>query len=565
MPGIFGFTRDFLEDTKAHFALEDMQRLLHHSKNDAFDGLFQDDLVCASRVHLSIEQPTAQPYTSGALRLWLDGELFYQQALISRHQLQSGNDGEIFLRLYQKTQDLAFLSELDGVFAGVLVDTQAQKVFLFGDRFGLRHLYFAQIQGRLVWASETKAFLAAPGFTPKVDTQAFETFFFVGQLLENQSWLDGVQLLPSGSVLTWNIRQGSSQIQNYWNWTHIKPIEETNEDVIVEELLRLFKRAVEECCRSEKRVGLLLSGGQDSRAILAAMPELSYPTHAITFGTLFSDDVKLAKIVARKKGVVHHVLELTQDNWLEQRVGGVWWTDGQLDMMHMHATSVLNETSTPFDINLDGFCGDTVIGGFYEDESAPNLPVKQQNRARRFIALGSRLLGVRLHTRFPFMDNALVDFAVGLPVRYRYDFQIYQKMLLRGFGEYYRNIPWQFIGMPINWPKKYLPYMQQLRKLRDKISARNPNTWIQRTLGSTQFVDYARWIRRHPGSTWARSVLESNSALYPEYLPKAQVLEWLNDHLSGKNNFSTSLFRVLTFEVWLQQTLAGRFRPDLLT
>jgi asparagine synthase (glutamine-hydrolysing) len=84
------------------------------------------------------------------------------------------------------------------------------------------------------------------------------------------------------------------------------------------------------------QVGLALSGGLDSRAILAAIPDSNRPIHAVTFGKIGSNDIKFAAIAAKIKGATRHVFEISGEGWLQSRFSKAWYTDGQLDLQHMH-------------------------------------------------------------------------------------------------------------------------------------------------------------------------------------------------------------------------------------
>ena len=83
-------------------------------------------------------------------------------------------------------------------------------------------------------------------------------------------------------------------------------------DEVAEELGRLFIDAVNRRC-NQKGIGVCLSGGLDSRAILAAMPNRQEPIHTITFGKRGCDDIRIASKVAKIKGASHHVVPAHQE------------------------------------------------------------------------------------------------------------------------------------------------------------------------------------------------------------------------------------------------------------
>ena len=107
----------------------------------------------------------------------------------------------------------------------------------------------------------------------------------------------------------------------------------------------------------------MLSGGLDSRAIVAALTDDAAPFQMATFGQDHSAHIAIAARVARVRGGEHHVQNLSPANWIEERFAGVWWTDGQLNLLDMHGAEKLGERRNWFDVNISGFIGDLTMGG----------------------------------------------------------------------------------------------------------------------------------------------------------------------------------------------------------
>jgi len=200
-------------------------------------------------------------------------------------------------------------------------------------------------------------------------------------MVGDETWLRGVELVPAATVITWDIASASiARKHRYWWWNEIKPLTgKIDEDLLTEELGRLFRGAVARRSSGSKTIGLTLSGGLDSRAILAAMPG-GRSLHAVTFGKKGCGDILIASRAARVKGAAHHVAEMNSANWLEQRCNGVWWTDGQFNLLHMNALAGLPLMSQLYDISLDGFLGDAVLGGSYISDREAGVVEKIDSR-----------------------------------------------------------------------------------------------------------------------------------------------------------------------------------------
>lgn len=558
VPGLVGFTCVAKHNPNPGLVLRRMQDMITHHDFYERDELFCDNYLCATRSHLGSIGRKPQPFHGDGIYVWLDGE-FYNQEEIAPQRTSASGDPELLHTLLKQSSDCSFLKQIDGFFSAVIYDSINKEVRLITDRCGLRSLYWTVHKGDLVWASEAKAMLALPDFEPTIDSQAVQDFFGFGYLLKDRTWFEGVELLPSGTVLTWDIRQRSVKTQRYWYWDEIRPLaEKIDERELTDELGRLFRQAVKRRCREGERVGLMLSGGLDSRAILAAMPDGGYPIHVVTYGRRGCEDIRIAAMAAMVKGAMHRPVEINERNWLIRRLDGVWWMDGEKDLMHMHGIEAYPETRGLFDISLDGFLGDATIGGSYLGDPSVSEIDKIENRGRRFILLGIRLGGVYFGERMPFFDNNFVGLTLAIPARLRANSRIYNKMLLRAFPEFFRSIPWQKTGISINWPASITEGVLSLRRVRNRLT-RGLRRLGYHYSNSEGYTDYPNWIRQEPARSFLEKALTNSSAIYPNYIQKDQVCRELAKHFDGDDSAEV-LCRYLTFEVWLQQIFEGRFR-----
>lgn len=560
MPGLAGFTLGTYAQAGESLALARMRELLAHGGSRRDDELFCDGRVCATRTHTGITQREPEPHVGRGVRVWLDGE-FYNRDELAGMLKDAGpftSDPALLSALYRQDEEFNFLRHVNGIFAAVVYDEPRQRVHLLSDRYGLRHLFWTRHSGGLAWASEVKAMLGLQGFEPRVDRGAVEAFFDVGHLTGDRTWFEGVELLPSGTVLTWDEGTRAVSRRRYWWWEDIKPLEgDVDEDELARELGRLFRDSVERRARAGGRVGLTLSGGLDSRAILAAMPADVGAVHAVTFGKKGCDDVRIAAQAARVRGAEHHVVELSAEGWLAPRLAGVWATDGHLNLMHMHAVAAAPLVGSLFDVNLDGFHGDATIGGSYIGGHGRDTLWNLDNRGRRFISLGPASLRTHVETRLPFCDNRFLELAMSAPESLRADSYLYQKMLLLAFPDYYRDIPWQDTGAPIAWPRR-----ERRRGLFEEKRERLFEVldyYGLRLRPSRSYADYADWLRREPARSFCAALLEDPSALYAEYVPRERAAAVLASHSKGRDR-SEELGRFMTFEIWLRQVFRGEYR-----
>ncbi|CCF84306.1 asparagine synthase-related protein [Nitrolancea hollandica] len=596
MPGIVGYTSEAAPIENRVHVVRAMQDLITHGNSYRKNDIFCDDYVCATRSHSDIIQQEPQPFHESGVYAWLDGEFFNHQELCNQVTQPTTNDAAILATLYQEFDDFTFLALIDGIYSAALYDSTRQKIHLISDRYGLRYLYWTVQAGSIAWASETKAMLALPTFKSVIDRQAIEEFMSLGYLLEDRTWFDGVELLSPGTVLTWDIQgQRLDCKRRYWSWHDIQPMNgKIDEREVASELGRLFVAAVERRSRATEKIGIHLSGGRDSRAILAAFPDYGHPIHALTFGTHGCDDVQIAATVAReKKSVIHHVFEIDRNNWLPPRVAGVWHTDGQFDLMHMHGIEATGVEAELWEITLDGFAGD-MIGGesmlckpeFFgrmasreaiakiigcraellnSVEEYACLPTSDffhmQNCFRRLHRGGINMALAVQELRMPFMDNQLFCFAYSLPDSLRAKGRIYNRMLLQTFPNYFRSIPWSETGVPISWPGRLADATRFARRVKGRLTLEAARIGLS-LASSSSYTDYPNWIRQEPARSFFRNLLLNRSPLYADYIPRTEVLQAWTRHMKG-GNYASKLCRYLTLEIWLQQIFESKYRRTL--
>ncbi|MGE3271794.1 MAG: asparagine synthase-related protein, partial [Chloroflexota bacterium] len=228
------------------------------------------------------------------------------------------------------------------------------------------------------------AILAAPGVPRRLDQVSVAQYVRFQQLLGNRTWLEDVRLLPPATILRFRPQDGSLRTERYWDWSRIPDHASITFSEAVEECTRHFQRAVDAMSAPPLRVGVYLSGGLDSRAILGFMRE---PPTTITFGDPRSRDVVYAAELARRAGSRHRWFPMHDGRWvLEQTDLHFALTEGMHSWMHGHGMSTLDEARRLVDVNLSGWDGGTIMGGsidFYRDALYREAP-SELDLAQRF-------------------------------------------------------------------------------------------------------------------------------------------------------------------------------------
>ena len=570
MPGLVGYVSEGMERQHALRVLGEMTALATDPVSNVWDAPFCDGTVCAMRSHLGVVQAAPQPYQDDGLYVWMEGEIFNADELPGGQgtvagmphggagaAVDHGTDTEtpgqpgLLARLYRSGGcggDWGALASIDGVYSAVIYDVACQSVHLVADRLGMRFLHWTLAGGRFAWSSASSAFLALPGFRPSVSARQVEQYLALGHLQLDATWLDGVELVTPGTVLSWDLRAKTLSRDRYWWWDHLKPAaNRVDMREAAEELARRFRLAVARRCRPGERVGVSLSGGLDSRAIVAAAPERDEPLATLTFGRLDSLDVRIARRVAAVRGADAHFVEISAANWLAPRLDAVWWSEGNASIIDMHGIEARDEYRRIMNINLDGYGGDNIVRGDYLQgrESLDRFDAGYIARSKHcdislldgleaFAPLGRseywgleassrRWIGAPLfieltfmEVRRPFVANDVVEFVYSLPDRCRYRGRLYVAMLLGAFPEYYRHIPWANIGIPIGRPRGAGRLHKVKAKLEQRIAGGVSTPGVVGR-GPVHYADHPSWLRAEPARSLVEKLVITPAALHREY------------------------------------------------
>src|SRR6266436_595422 len=231
--------------------------------------------------------------------LLFSGEDFADQADIHAlrtrgHEFGSG-DASYLVHLYEE-MGYAFLERLNGWFSGVLLDLREQKVVLFNDRYGVNRIYYHEDSGGFYFASEAKALLKILPITRQLDLRSLGEILCCEAVLQNRTLFSGISLLPPGSA--WVFSRGEPvKKKHYFKRGSWEGQPELTESDFYEKLKETWARVLPKYFRGKQSIGLSLTGGVDSRMILAWSPRPAGALPCYTWGGKYHDfaDVKIAQ------------------------------------------------------------------------------------------------------------------------------------------------------------------------------------------------------------------------------------------------------------------------------
>ena len=220
--------------------------------------------------------------------------------------------------------------KLRGSFNLCIVDIKNEKLYIWNDRLGHRRLYYTFSDSRFAFSPEIKGFLKIPGMKKSLNWEAVADFFNYGYPLGSSTFLNEVKLLPPGHVIRLDLRKWDFEVKEYWR----PRFKDSDWDEDLESLGRkayeLFMASLERKIGRSNDIVVPLSGGFDSRLILACSKELTTKLSSYTYGNQFFLERKLASRVSKSIGVKDHWFVDLKAEWLNA-VGN--WSIWAMDCM----------------------------------------------------------------------------------------------------------------------------------------------------------------------------------------------------------------------------------------
>jgi asparagine synthase (glutamine-hydrolysing) len=358
----------------------------------------------------------------GSLWIVFNGEIYNFQALraelIARgHTFKTSSDTETIIHLYED-EGPRCVERLRGMFAFAIYDQRDGSLFLARDRVGKKPLHYAQPGDGLIFGSEIKSLLQHPAISREINLEAISDFLTFGYVPEPATAFRGIHKLLPGHTLTF--RNGRLSTRRYWDFDFTSAIEPArDENYYVERLRELLAESVRLRLVSDVPLGAFLSGGIDSSTVVALMArEMNQPvkTFSIGFSEASHDELKFARLTARRFATEHHEFIVTPDVCrLVEEI--VWHHDEPFADDSCIPTYVVSKlASDHVKVVLSGDGGDEVFAGY-------QLHVQEQrfdaySRIPKFIRRGALLPLSRALPRAAYGKNFLRRISLDAGARY---------------------------------------------------------------------------------------------------------------------------------------------------
>lgn len=533
---------------------------------------------------------------TGDVVLVLAGEEFPQPGTAARlrahgHALGSA-EASYLVHLYE--EDSSFPAGLNGFFHGLLVNRAEGTATLLNDRYGMQRLYYHESKDAFYFAAEAKAILAVRPELRSLDEASLGEIIALGAVLENRSLFQGIFVMPAGSL--WRFRNGVIEHRG----TYFKPGEWEGQstldpDSYYRELREAFSENLPRYFVGRQRVAMSLTGGLDTRAVMAWYegPEGSLPCY--TFGGAYRDcrDVAVARRVARVCGQPHEVIQVGADflsRFPQLAERSVYLTDGCADVSYSPPFYVSQQARDIAPVRMTGNYGDQILRRFRAFK--PTTPAAEMfrpellahvvaahetyNRAvdthpLSFAAFRqapwhhSNLLALeqtQLVQRSPFLDNDLVRISFRAPACAVENNQARLQLIadgnpaLRqirtdiGVGGTHEAFPGAIVrrGQDFTFKAEYA-YDHGMPQWVARIDhALSPFHLERLFLGRHKYYHFRVWYR-DALSKYVQEMLLDPLTLCRPYLNRKSVEAIVRGHLKGGRNYTTEIHKLLSLEL----------------
>jgi asparagine synthase (glutamine-hydrolysing) len=370
MCGIAGIKGDLKDSVPAVTRMLELMR----SRGPDSRNTYRDKDVALGHCRLKIIDLSSQgdqPMPNENRSMWLvfNGEIYNFQQLRKElegagHQFISRSDSEVILHGYEEW-GADCLRRLKGMFAFCIWDLQREELFLARDRLGIKPLYYYHKDGLFIFASQVRAILASGMVNRKLSAGGLISYLDNGGVSEPLTMFEDVCSLEPAHYLL--LHRNELKIKRYWEIPQLpadKP--HLDEMEITERLRELLKETVRLHLVSDVPLGVFLSGGIDSSALVSLAAEFNprIKSVCLVFKESKLSEGHFSRVVAEKYHTEHHEVVIDEDCLLNN-------LDRALEAMDEPTFDGINTyfvsraaKERGLTVALSGLGGDEIFGGY---------------------------------------------------------------------------------------------------------------------------------------------------------------------------------------------------------
>ncbi|MBV8485315.1 MAG: hypothetical protein JO077_20920 [Verrucomicrobia bacterium] len=605
MPGITGIITNRLSENHRVQLDAMVKPLVHEDFHKPGTVINEDEGIAVGWVSHAGSFSDCMPVWNEdrSVLLILHGEVYQDRGQIEElrtegHQFSSA-DASFLVHLYEKL-GRKFLEEMNGWFSGIIVDLREKQAVLFNDRFGVGRVCYHEDRDGFYFSSEAKSLLKVLPRLRALDVRSLGEVMSCGTVLQNRTLFSGISLLPAGSA--WSFWKTSGvRKEVYFRPGVWEELPKLTDAEYYEQLKETWKRVLPNYFPGSERSGLSLTGGVDSRMILAWAPRAAGELPCYTFSGRYRDcnDVKLARQLANVARQPYQTIPindlfLSQFPSLAEKV--VYIGEGNLDVSGAIDLFVQREARKIAPVRVTGTNGGELLrrlvmfkpSGVVEEMVSPDMQRSLDEAVSTYFHeldchrlsftafkqtpwfMNSKFMVERsqITMRLPFCDNDLVRLSYQAPPSQAQANEPALRLISEGNGA---------LGEIGTDRALYLHSALGITKMRHLIQQftfkaeyaydMGMPQWLARAdhalaplrlegffLGRHKFHHF-RVYYRDELSSYVREILLDSRTLNRSFLRKQAIEEMVRGHVSGYRNYTSEIHRLLTIELMQRQLI----------
>lgn len=490
--------------------------------------------------------------------------------------------------------------QLNGWFSGLLLDLRRSQAILFNDRYGLDRLYVHESGGRTYFASEAKCLLRLLPELRQLDPRGLGELLSCGCVLQNRTLFPGISVLPGGSLRVFDAAGRVAQ-KTYFQPKVWEDQTKLSREEYYEKLKATFVRILPRYFPEDDRVAISLTGGLDSRMILAWAPVPPFKLPCYTFGGMYreSADVRIARRIAEAAQQRFEIVPVTRKFFADFATlakRSVYFSDGTMDVtgaVELYVNRLAREIAP---VRLTGNYGDEILRGHVAFRPLPVpdallapewlKPVREAGETYRAERSGAPLSFIafkqvpwhhygrfalertQLRPRSPYLDNDLVAACYQVPVASAADCNVALRLIHEGDPKlarvptdrghrYGASALGQKLGQcapkftaKVEYAFDYgMP--QWLTRFDRATAPLQPERWL---LGHHKFYHFRTWYR-HELAPYVRDILLDERTKSRPFWNRPVLEQMVESHVKGTANRTTEIHQLLTVELIMRSLI----------
>ncbi len=304
MCGITGFN---WEDKKLVQLMNKTQN--HRGPDDR--GIYTDNGVSLGQVRLSIldlskkgHQPMAYEHKGKKAVITFNGEVYNFQEIRKElenkgYRFNSNTDTEVILASYFEWGENC-VNYFNGMWSFCIYDEEQNILFCSRDRLGVKPFHYFFDNSKFAFASEIKSLFFIPGIKKTINRQSLNGFFTMRYCFGNETIFEGIKKLQPGHNLIFDLKNKKLITKKYWDNDTNKKLT-TNKSFIHNKIIEILKDSIKKRLIADVPVGVFLSGGIDSSAIVSLMREADKDAEIKTYSLAFEEGEKVNELPWARK------------------------------------------------------------------------------------------------------------------------------------------------------------------------------------------------------------------------------------------------------------------------